>query len=353
MMGDNSFLLYGANGYTGQLIARYAKDYSLKPVLAGRRMDALSQLANQLNLPYKVIDLNNSQHLQDALQEVKAVVHAAGPFQFTAKQMVEACIKARTHYIDINGDISVFEMLRQYDAQAKQAGIMVLPGAGFDVVPTDCLALLLKNLLPDAVNLKLAFATIGGGLSHGTASTMVNKLGEGGSVRKNGKIVQVPLGQKGFWVDFGKKRLFVMSIPWGDIATAYYTTGIPDIESYAGVSPKVYRLLKLQPLFNWMLRAPLVRNFIKKKIDQRAPGPTDEMRSKAESLVWGQATNSKGKTVTARLSGPDGYTLTTYSALLITQKILQGEFSTGYQTPASAYGADLVLQIPRVKREIL
>jgi short subunit dehydrogenase-like uncharacterized protein len=102
-----------------------------------------------------------------------------------------------------------------------------------------------------------------------------------------------------------------------------------------------------------MLRTPLIRKFIKKKIDQRAPGPTDEMRSKAESLVWGQVTNSQGKTATARLSGPDGYTLTTYSALLITQKILQGNFLPGYQTPASAYGQDLVLEIPGVKREIL
>jgi short subunit dehydrogenase-like uncharacterized protein len=267
--------------------------------------------------------------------------------------MVEACIKTSTHYIDINGDISVFEMLKQYDAEAKQAGIMVMPGAGFDVVPTDCIALSLKNLLSDAVTLKLAFATIGGGLSHGTASTMVNRLGEGGSVRKNGKIMKVPLGHQGFWVDFGKKRLFVMSIPWGDIATAYFTTGIPDIESYAGVSPKVYRLLKLQGLFNWILRAPFVRAFIQKKIDERAAGPTDEMRSKAESLVWGQASNSAGKTATARLSGPDGYTLTTHSVLLIARKILQGNVLPGYQTPASAYSEDLVLEIPGVRREIL
>jgi len=352
-MQQNSFLLYGANGYTGQLIARYAAQYNLQPILSGRRKEALEPLSNKLNLPYKVIDLNDTQTLLSVLKEVKVVLHAAGPFQFTAKQMIEACLKSHTHYIDINGDIAVFEMLKQYDHAAKQAGIMVLPGAGFDVVPTDCIAVLLKKILPDALSLKLAFATVGGGLSHGTAITMINKLGEGGNCRKDGMIVKVPLGKNGFWVDFGLKKLFVMSIPWGDISTAYFSTGIPDIETYTGISPSIYKILRLQPLFNWMLRTPSIRNIIKKKINSRPAGPTDEMRSKATSLIWGQVINSMGKTATARMNGPDGYTLTTHSALLITQKILQGNFVTGYQTPASAFGEDLVLEIPGVSREIV
>lgn len=161
-MQHNRFLLYGANGYTGQLIARYARHYGLEPILAGRRREPLELLSNQLQMPYKVIDLNDAPTLQKALREVQAVLHAAGPFQFTAREMIDACLKTNTHYLDINGDIAVFEMLKQYDAAAKKADIMILPGAGFDVVPTDCIALLLKKLLPDAMSLKLAFATIGG-----------------------------------------------------------------------------------------------------------------------------------------------------------------------------------------------
>ncbi len=350
---QNSFLLYGANGYTGELIARYAGEYDLQPILAGRSEEALLQLSAKLNLTYKVIDLNDTPALVAALKEVKVVVHAAGPFQFTAKQMVEACLKTGTHYLDINGDIAVFEMLKQYDAAAKQKGIMVMPGVGFDVVPTDCIALLLKKLLPDAVKLKLAFAMIGGGLSHGTATTMANRLGEGGAIRKNGKIVRTSLGKNGMWIDFGIKKLFVMSIPWGDISTAYFTTGIPDIETFAGVSPKTYHLLKLQPLFNWLLRTSFIRNFIKKKINKRGAGPTDEMRNKATGLVWGQVTNAAGKTALARLSGPEGYTLTLHSTLLIAKKVLKGIAAPGYQTPAKVYGEDFVLEIPGVKREII
>ena len=353
MMQSNSFLLYGANGYTGELIARYAAKYNLQPILAGRRKELIEPLANKLNLPYRVFDLDDSAALLTALREVNVVVHAAGPFEFTAKPMLLACLLTGTHYLDINGDITVFEMIKQYDTAAKKAGVMLLPGVGFDVVPTDCLALQAKKLLPDAIALQLAFATLGGSISHGTATTMAEKLGEGGAVRKEGKITHSPLGHKGMMVDFGIKKLFVMSIPWGDISTAYFTTDIPDIETFTGISKKTYNILKLQPLFNWLLRTDTVRNFIKKKISQRPAGPSEEQRQKATSVAWAKATNSAGKTAIIRLSGPEGYTLTTHSALIIVQKVLNGNFIPGYQTPASAYGENLVMEIPGVQREIV
>jgi short subunit dehydrogenase-like uncharacterized protein len=357
-MQNNSFLLYGANGYTGVLIAQLAAHYNLQPILAGRREEALKPLAEKLKLTYRVIDLNDSVTLQQALNEVKVVVHAAGPFDDTAIPMIEACLLTGTHYLDINGDIAVFEMLKNYDDKGKQKGIMILPGAGFDVVPTDCTALFLKNRLPDAIALKLAFASLGGGLSHGTAITTANKLGEAGAVRKNGKIIQQPTGKNGMIVDFspgagaGGKNLFTVTIPWGDVFTAYHTTGIPDIEVYSAVPKPVYYLLKFQFLFNWLLRTGFIRNFIKKKINKRPAGPSDEKRGKGICLIWGQVKNKEGKTVTARLSGPEGYTLTAHSTLLITKKVLEGNFIAGYQTPASAYGEDLVMEIPGMKREV-
>ncbi len=347
-MQTNSFLLYGSNGYTGELIARYASQYDLQPILAGRRKEIIEPMATKFGFPYRIFDVNDTAALHAALREVKVVMNAAGPFQFTARQMIEGCLQTGTHYLDINGDIAMFEMMKRYDEAAKKAGVMLLPGAGFDVVPTDCLALKLKKALPDAVSLKLAFATLGGGLSHGTATTMTSKLGEGGAVRKDGTIIRQRLGKKGMLVDFGAKKLFVMTIPWGDISTAYFTTGIPRIESYTGMPKKIYYLLKLQFLFNWILRTGFVRNMLKKKINNRPAGPSDEQRGKAISLVWGEAINATGKTVTARLSGPEGYTLTMYSSLIILQKVLQGNFSAGYQTPASAYGENLVMEVPGV-----
>ena len=263
--------------------------------------------------------------------------------------MIEACLQTGTHYIDINGDISVFEMLKKYDAATKEKNIMLMPGVGFDVVPTDCIALQLKNKMPDATHLKLAFVAIGGGLSHGTATTMAGKLGEGGSVRENGRIVRKPFGQKGMWVNFGSKKLFVMTIPWGDVSTAYVTTGIANIETYAGISPNVYRALKFQWAFNWLLRTDFVRNIIRKKIKARPAGPSDEQREKSSSLVWGEVSNGSGKKINACISCRDGYTLTALSSLLITKKILEGNYKTGYQTPAGCYGEGLVMEVPGTK----
>ncbi|MBL0201851.1 MAG: saccharopine dehydrogenase NADP-binding domain-containing protein [Chitinophagaceae bacterium] len=346
---QNQLLLYGANGYTGKLIAKLAATYNLQPILAGRTEANIKPLAAELQLPYRIIDLDNKEQLENALSAVKLVLHAAGPYVYTAKQMIEACLQTGVHYIDINGDISVFEMLKKYDAAAKEKSIMVMPGAGFDVVPTDCIALQLKNKMPDATHLKLAFASIGGGLSHGTATTMTGKIGEGGAARENGMIVRKPLGQKGMWVNFGTKKLFVMTIPWGDISTAYTTTGIPNIETYTGMAPKVYRILKLQWAFNWLLRTEFVRNIIRKKIKAKPAGPSDEQRKNSSSLVWGEATNPSGEKLTACISCLDGYSLTAHSSLLISKKILDGNFKTGYQTPSGCYGENLIMEVPGSK----
>lgn len=340
------FLIYGANGYTGQLIAKLSSSYDLYPLLAGRTEANIRPLADELKLPYRIVDLDDAEELMNVLSEVKVVLHCAGPFSSTAKQMIEACLTKGVHYLDINGDISVFEMLKKYDKAAKEKNIMVMPGVGFDVVPTDCIALHLKTKMPDATDLKLAFASVGGGLSHGTATTMVDKIGEGGAVRENGMVVKKTLGQNGMWVDFIKKRLFVMSIPWGDISTAYFTTGIANIETYTGISPKIYRILKLQWSFNWLLRTKFVRNIIRKKINAKPAGPSDEQRLNSRSLVWGEVTNAAGDSIQACISCPDGYTLTAHSSLHIIKKILEGDLKTGYQTPAAVYGEDLIMEIP-------
>ncbi len=349
---QHQLLLYGANGYTGKLIAKLASAYGLKPILAGRTEASIKPLADELQLPYRIFDLDDKTQLETALSEVKLVLHAAGPYVYTAKQMIEACLQAGVHYIDINGDIAVFEMLKKYDAAAIEQNIMVMPGVGFDVVPTDCIALQLKNKMPDATHLKLAFASIGGGLSHGTAITMAGKIGEGGAARENGRIVRKPLGQKGMWVDFsagsggGKKNLFVMTIPWGDISTAYTTTAIPNIETYTGIAPKVYSILKFQWAFNWLLRTGFVRNIIRKKIKARPAGPSDEQRQKSSSLVWGEVSNPSGKTLTGSIRCADGYSLTAHSSLLISKKILEGNYRTGFQTPAGCYGENLIMEVP-------
>ncbi|WP_153799205.1 saccharopine dehydrogenase family protein [Foetidibacter luteolus] len=355
-MAYNTFLLYGANGYTGEIIARYASRFNLRPVLAGRREAAIKPIADKLGFDYVIADLNNAADMEAAIAGHKVVMHAAGPYDITARPMVEACIKAGAHYIDLNGDLAVFEMLQSFNGAARQAGIMLLPGSGFDVVPTDCLAMYLKNKLPAAVELKLAFAILNSAISRGTAITTIQKLGAPGAVRQNGHIVPRPIGHKGRWVQFktgnGKpdKNIFVITIPWGDVSTAYFTTGIPNIESYTAMPKPVWVLLKLQKAFNWLLRTGFVKRLVQKSIDKKPAGPDDAMRQKAVSLVWGQVTDAAGNQAAGWLRCPEAYELTALSSLLIVQKALNRNFRPGYQTPASAYGENLVMEIEGVER---
>lgn len=347
-MKKYQIIIYGSYGYTGDLIVEESLSKKTAILLAGRNEQRLKIQSEKTGYPYKAIDLNNHEALVELLKEGDVLINAAGPFINTAPQMVEACIEAKTHYLDINGDIKVFELIKTFDEKAKFAGIMLMSGTGFDVVPTDCVALKLKNKMPDAISLKIAFANIEGGVSHGTASTVASRLGEKAVRRVNGKLVPISLGKNGMWVDFGEKKLFTMSIPWGDISTAYTSTGIPNIESFIGMKPGVYKLLKFQRLINWLLRTKMVRKFVQNKIDSRPAGPDREARSKSYSLVWAEAMNQKEETVIERIRTPEAYNLTATATILIAGKVLNGNFQSGFQTPAKAYGENLVFEIEGV-----
>ena len=346
-------LIYGANGYTAQLICRMIKDYEITPVLAGRTASKVAAVAKEFGFKQLVFGLDDAKEVERHLNDFDVVLHCAGPFKFTAQPMIEACIKAKTHYLDITGEIEVFELAHTYDKKAKKAGVMIMPGVGFDVVPTDCMAVFLKNQMPDATHLQLAFASVNGGVSHGTAMTMTEGLGKPGAERKDGEIIEVPVGQKSMKVPFFEKELFCMTIPWGDVSTAYYSTGIPNIETYTSIPLKTYKYIKLQRYFNWFLKSNMVKAMAQNKIKNRSAGPSDEVRKKAISLVWGKVKNDKGETVAAKLKGPEGYTLTATTALIIAKRVLNGEAPAGFQTPAKAYGADLIMEVSGVKRAII
>ena len=336
------FLLYGANGYTAQIMLPLCAQYGLKPILAGRSEDKIAPLAKQYGYEYRIFDLNDPVKTDAGLEGVGAVLHCAGPFVYTARQMMESCLRKGVHYLDITGEISVFELGHSLNEQAKAKGITIMPGSGFDVVPTDCLALELKERMPDATHLAMAFASLKGGLSQGTALTMASTMGEGGLIRKNGKIIKVPLGHRGEEIDFGVAKQFCITIPWGDVSTAFYTTGIPNIEMMTASSPKAYAKLKYQWAYNWFLRLPLVRNAAKKKIMARPAGPSEERRAKAHTMLWGQVKNAKGEKLTITKVVAEGYTLTANSALWLTAQILQGKGKPGFFTPAGLFGKDIV-----------
>ncbi len=123
-------------------------------MLSGRNEQAVKSIADGLQCEYRTFDLTGD--FSSQLSDIKTVLHCAGPFMYTAVAMAKTCIATNTHYLDITGEISVFETLKRLDEKAKAAKITVMPGVGFDVVPTDCLSLFLKEQLPNATSLNCA-----------------------------------------------------------------------------------------------------------------------------------------------------------------------------------------------------
>jgi short subunit dehydrogenase-like uncharacterized protein len=350
MATETPALVYGATGYTGRLIARMAAGYGLRPVLAGRSGGAVAALAGELGLEHRAFSLDDSAAVRDGLSGMAAVLHCAGPFAQTYGAMADACLAGGVHYLDITGEIEVFEALAARDAEARVAGVMLLPGVGFDVVPTDCLAAHLKRRLPTATRLQLAIKG-SGRLSHGTANTMVENMHRGGVVRRAGRLVRVPAAWRTREVDFGRGPRTAVTIPWGDVSTAYHSTGIPDVEVYSAVSGGMRRMMAATRYLGWLLRNPGVRATVKRILPVRANEPDDAELAAGRSFVWGRVEDAEGRSAVSRLAGPDGYLLTAHAALLILRRTLEGTAPAGFQTPSRVHRPDLVLEVPGIERE--
>lgn len=345
----NDYVIYGANGYTGELIARAAVQRGHRPILAGRNAAALAALAGALGVEHRVFALDEPATVDAGIRGAALVLHCAGPFARTARPMADACLREAVHYLDITGEEDVLASLAARDAEARRAGIMLLPGAGFDVVPSDCLAAHLKRRLPSANRLALGFQTQTT-VSRGTARTVLEGMGQGGLVRKAGVLQPVPAGWKTRRIDLGNGPVVAVTIPWGDVVTAHLSTGIPDIEVYMAAPLGVRIGLRLMRHLGWLLRMAVVQRFLAWRIRAGPPGPTAEQRRTGQSYLWGEVADDAGNVAVSRLRGPESYEMTVRTALAVVDKVRAGAAPVGFQTPATAYGPDFVLAVEGFRR---
>ena len=341
------WMIYGATGYTGRLIAKEAVRRGLKPVLGGRNADALEEMGAELKLPYRVLSLDNPDTLHHGLHALGLVLHCAGPFSQTCKPMLEACLDVGCHYLDITGEIDVFAHCHAQHDRAMKRGIVVLPGSGFDVVPTDCLAAQLKARMPDARRLVLAFEA-GGGPSRGTALTSVEGLGKGGRIRRNGQLQTVPLGWRSRSFERDGEQRTAVTIPWGDVYTAYVSTGIPDIEVYMAVPPSTVKRLRWLRWFRPFLGLGPIQSWLKAKVRKQGAGPSEKKREKTRTHVWGEVYGSDDEMIRQRLETPNGYELTVTASLGLVEHLLANRVAGGYYTPSQLMGSDYINRLPGV-----
>jgi short subunit dehydrogenase-like uncharacterized protein len=307
-------------------------------------------MGEELGLEHRVFALDVPSTIDACLDGVGVVLHCAGPFSRTAVPMAEACLRNKAHYLDVTGEVEVFERLAKRSDEAKQANIMLMPGVGFDVVPSDCLAAHVAARCADATTLRIAIMGVGAAMSHGTATTMVENLHRGSLVRREGALVKVHPGSLTRTFDFGRGPKLAMALPWGDLTTAWHSTGIGTIETYFAMGRRTVWGARVAGLVPWLVGSKPVQGYLKRRVDARPAGPTAEQRARASSILVAEVENAAGQRVASRLVTPNGYSLTADAGVEIARRVLGGEWRSGFQTPSMVYGADFILTLPGTSR---
>ncbi|OJT16299.1 hypothetical protein BO221_50730 [Archangium sp. Cb G35] len=340
------WMIYGATGFTGRLLAEEAVRRGFRPVLAGRSGAKLEPLARQLGLDMVVVELEDTRGLMAVLEDVWLVLHAAGPFVRTSMPMLRACLAAGTHYLDISGEPSVFENTLRHDAEARRRGVVLMSGVGFDIIPTDCLARHVAEKVPGAHSLELALTSTTR-VTAGTLKSSLELLSSGGWVRRNGQLWPFPLGEGARRMLFPDGEHIVIPALWADLVTAWHTTGIPNITVFLAVpggatGAEVTRLAA--PLLERLLRVRAVRERAEQFIDLQLVTPAPVLRQWERGYIWARAWAPDGRHAEAWLETRAGYAFTALSGVRAVERVLSEELK-GALTPARAFGADFVLSI--------
>jgi short subunit dehydrogenase-like uncharacterized protein len=348
-MAEAKWLLYGATGFTGQLIAREAVKRGLQPVLAGRSAEKVEPLARELGLEWRAFPVTDHERLMQELAGFQLIYLSAGPFIETSQPVIRACLEAGCHYADITGEPLVFENTFSHDREARDRGVVLVSGAGFDVIPTDCLAKHVADQLPGAVELQTAVAAISSP-SAGTAKSGVEILSSGGMVRQNGKLVPYPLGLGVTKIQFSDHQRTAIPSPWGDLSTAFRSTGIPNITCYTAVPSRTARMLKwFGGIIPTLLRIDPIRELAKQMISRSKRGPDPELMQKGTSYLWARATDANGVYAQAWMETIEPYRFTAEAAPGVVERILTRGL-VGALSPAQVLGEEFPLTIQRTRR---
>jgi short subunit dehydrogenase-like uncharacterized protein len=311
LAATNRLLIYGATGSTGTLLSHRAKAAGLSFDIAGRDADKVAALAQELGVPYHVFAVDDAAGWQRALADKTCLLNAAGPFSETAAQAMEACLTHRVHYLDITAEVDIYRLAETKNEAALAAGIMVLSGAGL-FVSYDPLALHTARRVPNPVKLRMAFRYTGG-FTPGSVASSANIIAAGLLVRRNGELVKLTEAPAQPF-DFGDGPQDSLLTPLGGVVLCWKSTGIPNIEEY----------FHMQPL---------------------ADNAADEPGA-GRNKILAEVTDADGTVVRSLVDAPPGYLLTVESAIIVAQQVLKGNFKTGFQSPASAYGEELIGLLP-------
>lgn len=173
-------ILYGATGYTGSLVAEYLHEHykSLKWAIAGRNKNKLEKLKKQLGLSCDVFvaECHDKEALKKLASQTKVMISTAGPFARYGSDLVEACVKEGTHYVDTTGETHwIKDLIEKHHEEAQRKGIRIIPSCGYDAVPSDIGAYYTVSRLGKPVKRIDLYQAAKGEVSGGTTETMFTR----------------------------------------------------------------------------------------------------------------------------------------------------------------------------------
>lgn len=318
-------LIYGATGHTGTLICYEAARRGISFEIAGRNEGKLATLSAQLNTPYHVFQVSDETGWEKALKDKTALLNIAGPFSETAQWAMEACIKFKVHYFDIAAEVDIYRLAETKDMAAKAADIMILSGAGL-FASYDPLVLHTSKRVKNPVALRAAFK-YSGGFTPGSIASSVNIFNAGILVRKNGKVEKLPEAKPATF-NFGNGKEECLPTPLGGIILSFKSTGIADIDEY------------------FQMALPAASG-------EKATVGVDKhneanIATGERSKIVAEVTGENGEVLRSMIDMPPGYMPTVTASIEIVCRALGGNYKTGFQSPASAYGEQLLESLPDV-----
>jgi short subunit dehydrogenase-like uncharacterized protein len=309
----NTLLIYGATGYTGRMAAERAKMLGLNFEIAGRNAERLQFLATLLDVPYRVFTADD--RAERFMGGIDTLLNFAGPFAQTAEALMRACINAGVNYLDITAEINVYRLAESLGAQAAKSGVMLMPGVGWDVVPTDCLAVHVARrvLQPHSLNIALQ---VPGSMSRGSAMSVAEIIGAGLLARVDGQLVSTPDAQPRHF-DFGDGPVLCLPLSFGDLVTGWHSTGIPNIAMFVHLSGDA---------------------FPEGDLSQLPDGPSVQQRDAHRARAVAEVSGADGTVARSMIETVNGYSYTPLAAVEAARRVLGGERRPGFETPARLFG---------------
>ncbi|WP_439849790.1 saccharopine dehydrogenase family protein [Pseudomonas syringae] len=309
----STLLIYGATGYTGRMAAERAKASGLRFEIAGRNSQRLAELATHLDVPFRVFDAGPD--AENFLSGISVLLNVAGPFAHTAQALMRACIKTGVDYLDITAEINVYRLAERLGVEADAAKVMLLPGVGWDVVPTDSLAVQVAQRVDKPQALSIALQ-VPGSMSRGSAMSVSEIIGAGVLARVDGELVATPDAQPRHF-DFGEGPVLCLPLSFGDLVTGWHSTGIPDITMFVHLSGEAFPEGDLSLL---------------------PDGPAAEERDACRARAVVEITAADGSIARSVIETVNGYSYTPLAAVEAARRVLSGERRSGFATPAQVFG---------------